>query len=483
MLKEMLATIKANGLIRPGDAVLVALSGGPDSVALFEGLLRIRKGLSFSIYAAHLNHRLRGWESDEDERFVRNLAEERVVPLIAEARHVKRVQKRRGGSIEEVAREVRYAFLRKAAGKCRATKIALGHNLDDNVETFLMNLIRGSGLKGLSGIPLSRKEGKFVVIRPLLETTRSEILAFLKREKLAYREDRSNLDTALTRNKIRHELLPRLEQEHNPQIKRILIETARRLGEADECLSAAIAEVEKECLHISPARIAVSINRLRGHAPALGREFLRRVLEARLGLAGERQKLEQIWQLVAGTRKEGIGLGKGLLACREYEQLLFVEEAKLKARPFEKKLRIPCDVFLAELGVQISAKFVERKDVKIRAKQPPRFGEVWRKVQQGHRQSFEEYFDASAIHGDSVVVRTRREGDAFQPLGMRGSRKVKQLFIDEKVPVTLRERIPIFDIEGEILWVVGYRPASKFAVTESSKRLLHLLMKVLYCPE
>ncbi len=479
----MLETITRNGLISSEDVVLVALSGGPDSVALLEGLLRVRKNLSFSLTAAHLNHRLRGWESDEDERFVRNLTAERGVYLIAEARHVKRIRQRRGGSLEEVAREVRYAFLKRAAGKCRATKIALGHNLDDNVETFLMNLIRGSGLKGLSGMPVSRKEGRFVVIRPLLEVSRDEIVGFLNKERLAYREDRTNLDVTFTRNRIRHKLLPHLEQEYNRQIRGIIRGTARRLQEAEQCLSALMSELEKDCLEKERGGLAVNIPGLRSRGDAPGREFLRRTFEERLGVAGEREKLEKVWQLVTGERREAVGLGKGLLASREYDELLLVEEPKAKGRPFEKKLHVPCDVFLAELGVQISADYVRRKEARIRRGRPVRLGEVWRSVQQGEEQSFEEYFDANALDDDSLLVRTRREGDAFRPLGMRGSKKIKQLFIDEKIPMSLREKIPVFEARGEILWVLGYRPSAKAVVKKASERLLRLRVKVLYCPE
>jgi tRNA(Ile)-lysidine synthase len=153
MLRTMQATIRENQLLAAGDEVLVALSGGPDSVALLEGLLQLSTSLSISISAAHLNHRLRGWESDEDERFVRSLAAKRGVRLIVEARDVKGVQRREGGSLEEVARRARYAFLREAAKRSGCKKIALGHNSEDNAETILMNLLRGSGLTGLSGIP------------------------------------------------------------------------------------------------------------------------------------------------------------------------------------------------------------------------------------------------------------------------------------------------------------------------------------------
>ncbi len=481
MLNRMVATIRENGLIAAGDSVMVGLSGGPDSVALFDGLLRLSGRLSFSLCAAHLNHKLRGREGDEDERFVRKLAENHNVPLVVESRDVKGIRRKRGGSIEEIAREVRYAFLKEAAGKLGAGKIALGHNVNDNAETLLINLFRGSGLKGLSGIPISRKEGELVVIRPLLGATRGEILSYLKMRKLRYRQDASNLDTSLTRNKIRHELLPLLAKEYNPRIERTLVETARNLRDAEESLSAAMAELEKECLRRSREKLSVNINRLKLHSPVLWGELFRRVLKERLDVSAERRTLEGICQLAAGTRTESIGVGKGLVACREYEEILLVPEKELRVSPFEKELRIPCEVFLSRLGVQISASFAEKGKVSVRRERHLRLGEIWRRVRQGEAQSFEQCLDASSIRGHNIVVRTRKEGDAFRPVGMRGSRKIKELFIDEKVPVTLRDVIPIFCSGGEIIWIAGYRVAARFAIEESTRRVLRLAVKVLYC--
>ncbi len=504
MLKKMLATIKENELIAVGDTVLVALSGGPDSVALLEGLLRLKERLSSSICAAHLNHKLRGADSDEDERFVRSLAKKRGVPLVVEARDVQRIHKKRGGSIEAVAREVRYRFLKKAAKKCGANKIALGHNMDDNAETFLMNLIRGSGLKGLSGMPISRKEGDSLVIRPVLGVTRGEILWFLEKEKLPYRQDLSNLDTSLTRNRIRQQLIPILARDYNPQIAKVLAETARNLQEAEQCLSAALAEMEKESLRAGRGEVSVDTSRLAAHAPALAREFLRRVLLERLGVAVEPRTLEELWRLAAGTRTESLGLGSGLVACREYDRITFVPESGLAARPFEKKLRTPCDILIPELGIEVSARFeaataadrrfgrtvshAREKVGSLRPRGKPGgartdFGEVWRRVKLGEAQSFEEFFDASAMGRSGILVRTRRPGDTFRPLGMKGTRKVKELLIDEKVPATVRERIPIFCCRGRIMWVMGHRPAAEFAVRKSSKKVLRVAVKVLYCPE
>jgi len=477
----MLATIKENELISPGDSLMVALSGGGDSVALFHGLLRLKDRLSFSLSAAHLNHKLRGRDSDEDETFVKDLAERFGVALIVESQDVQGARRKRGGSMEEIARELRYAFLRRAAGKLGAKKIALGHNLDDNAETVLMNLIRGAGLKGLSGIPLSRKDGEFLVIRPLLGVTRSEIMAYLKREQLRSRQDLSNLDTSLTRNKIRHELLPLLAKEYNPKIERVLAETARNLRDAEESVSAAITELEKKCVRFSPGRLSVNINRLKPHALGLWRELLRRVLRERLGVSVERRRLERICQLAVGTRTESVGLGKGLVACRQYDELLFFQEGRLELGAFEKELRVPCKVFIGELGVEISASFVQRKEVSLRREPHQTLGEIWRMVNRGESQSFEHFFDASAISGRTILVRTRREGDMFQPLGMRGKRKVKELLIDQKVPITLRDKVPIFCSGGEIMWIVGYRGARKFAVKKSTERVLRLAVKVLHC--
>jgi len=479
MLKTVLATIREKGLIAAGNVVMVGLSGGPDSVALFHVLLRLRERLSFSLFAAHLNHKLRGRDSDEDERFVRRLAERHGVALIAESRDVKGMRRKGGGSIEEIAREVRYGFLRKAAGALGAGKIALGHNMDDNAETILMNLIRGSGLRGLSGIPLSRREGEFLIIRPLLGVTRREILAYLKRERLRYREDVSNLDTSLTRNKIRHELIPLLGREYNPKLEKVLAETGRNLRDAEESLSAAMAELEKECVRSAPGKLSVNMNSLRTHAPALWRELFRRVLQQQFKLSVRRGALEQICQLAAGTRAESIGLGKGLMACREYDELLFLSEGRVSVCPFEKELRIPCEIFLSELGVQISASFVERKDAGVHRERLRPLGETWRKVRQGERRSFEQFFDASGIRRDTIVVRTRKEGDRIRPVGMKGSKRVKELFIDEKVPATLRDRVPIFSSGGEIMWIVGYRVADTFAVKRSTEKVLRLAVKVL----
>lgn len=482
MFEQMLETIKEYGLVSRNDAVLVALSGGPDSVALFEGLLRLRKELSFSLTAAHLNHRLRGAESDEDERFVRSLAERRKAPLIVEARQVGRMREKKGGSLEEIAREVRYAFLRRAAGKCGANKIALGHNLDDNVETFLMNLFRGAGLKGLSGMPLVRREGRFVVIRPLLEVTREEILSFLKKEKLAYREDRSNRDMTYTRNRIRHRLLPSLEKEYNPQIRRVLIETAGRLKEVEEGVSALFDGLAKECVRGQRGKVQVKTASLRAQPRSLGKEFLRRVVKERIGMNLDCVKLDLLWGLVAGTATEGVGLGNGYTASREYDELLLTREAPVRTPRFERALRIPSDVFLAELGLQISVSVIPGKGVALRHP-PDRFGEVWQEVWQKREKRFVEFFDPEAVGEKGLVVRTRKEGDVFSPHGMEGTRKVKELFIDEKLPARLRDKIPIFESGGEIVWVVGHRPAAKFAVRKTSERLLRLEVKVLYCPE
>jgi len=477
----MLGTIKENGLIEAGESVMVALSGGPDSVALLHGLLRLKERLSFSLSAAHLNHKLRGRESDEDEDFVRKMAEENGVPLLAESRDVKRMRGRRGGSVEEVARDVRYEFLRKAARRLGATKIALGHNMNDNAETVVMNLLRGSGLKGLSGIRPYRREGEFVLIRPLLEVTRKEILSFLKREKLAYREDVSNLDTALTRNRVRRELLPLLAREYNPRIERVLSETGRNLREAEESLSAAMEELEKECVRTREGGLSVNVDRLREHAPVVRRELLRRMLQERLGVSPPRGGLELVCQLAAGTRAGSVGIGKGLVACREYGELLFLPEEKLRARTFEKKLRIPCSVFIRELGLEVSARSVDRGKVEVRRERPQKLGEVWRRVKEGEKLRFVEFFDASKIGPRNISVRTRREGDAFRPVGMGGRRKVKELFIDEKVPATLRDRIPIFCCGEEIIWIAGYRVAAKFAVKKSTRRVLRVAAKVSYC--
>lgn len=237
MLTKVHQNIIQNHLIAGGDTVIVALSGGPDSVCLTHILWRLQKRLGFKIILAHLNHNLRGKESDSDNRFVQKLAKKLNLPL--ENKKLRKKPKN-----EATAREARYAFLEQVRKKHEGQSIAAAHTSDDQAETILLNLLRGAGLAGLAGM---RHKNNFL-IRPLLECGRGEILGYLKENRLAYRNDSSNFDLKYTRNKIRHKLLPLLEKEYNPQIRKNLL----KLGEVSRAAEEYISEAAKDFIRRNP---------------------------------------------------------------------------------------------------------------------------------------------------------------------------------------------------------------------------------------
>ena len=239
MLEKTQHSVRKHGLIRRGQHVLVAVSGGADSVAMLLALDELKRLLGIRLTVAHLNHHIRGNEAKKDAEFVRKLAAGLKIPFVGGDADVPRLAKSRGLSIEMAAREARYEFLADAARKKGADVIATAHTADDQAETVLLKLCRGAGSRGLSGIPRETTINGVRVVRPLLDVTRVEIESFLRRKKQAWREDRTNRDTAYLRNRVRHELLPMLESKLNPGIREALLRTADILREEDDLLGIA----------------------------------------------------------------------------------------------------------------------------------------------------------------------------------------------------------------------------------------------------
>ncbi len=347
--------------------LLVGVSGGPDSVALLHGLVQ----LGYRPHVCHLNHRWRGKESDADAKFVRELARRFGVPVTVGARKVPHT--------EAAARQARQEFFERVAQKTGLRTLVLAHTADDQVETFLLRLMRGAGPTGLGAMWPERRIGKLRVVRPMLEVTRAEVLKYLSAQGLKWREDASNTDRRFLRNRIRHELLPLLERDYNPGIRKVLLRTAEifRAEAANEPVAAE-----------------------------------RRAIRHQLGALSFR-KVEEMRKLLRGKPRRAL------------------ECAGLTA-PFRKR----------QGGVK-----------------PPHSTES---------------FDADAL-GPRPFVRTWQPGDRFQPLGMKGEKKLQDFFVDEKVPRQERAAVPLLcATDGRIAWVVGYRIAEPFKVTPQTKRVVRL---------
>ncbi len=453
LIDKLKDTVNHFNLLKKGDRVLVAVSGGPDSVALLFGLFALKTGLNLKLFVAHLNHKLRGTESDEDERFVRNLASQLKLEFFSKKVDVKKEAKKQKLSIEECARKVRYQYLEKIAQKIKADKIATGHQADDQAETFLMRLLRGAGGAGLSGIP--PKRGK--IIRPLIRTTRKEIESYLKANKITVRLDSTNYLPDFYRNRIRLKLLPKIKKEFNPKIVEVLNRTADIISGQQEF-------VEKTSERTLPGsgifrqdKIIIDLKKLSGYDICLQREMIRiciRKLKGdlnRLSFDSVDRSLNLIRQKKSGKKIKLVG--KIWLEVGEKEIVCFIEKKK---KEFDYLLTIPGEVNLRGGKVRIKSEIIQRQ---LRNLIPPN--------------RIVAYLDMDKMQ-KPFRLRNRKKGDRFTPLGMRGAKTLADFFIDAKVPHHLREEVLILTSKGRIVWVVGYRISEEFKVTEKTRKVLRV---------
>jgi tRNA(Ile)-lysidine synthase len=452
LISEVRKTIQKYDMIQPGDRVVVGISGGPDSAALLHALWELRGDFHLSLIAAHLDHRLRP-EGEKEARFVRKLAGKLGVPFCGGRGDVRSCQKEKGLTVQEAAREVRYAFLREIARKNRAAKIALGHTADDQAESMIMRILRGSGTRGLSGIPPVRNG---LYIRPLIGVWREEIEAFLEEKRIVPLTDPSNQSQKYLRNRIRHELLPLLQQ-YNPRIRQVLVQMADLFrGEEEfwethlsEKLAGAVRSRRKETL-------VLDVPALLSHPLPIRLRCLRKAIEETQGhLRGI--SLPHIWALnsllEASDPNRTLKLPRGLTVTRAY-QALHLSRSREEAVPFEHPVPGPGYVEIPEIGRAMRFETQSRKG----------------------RTRFDESPLVALLDFDDLefplTVRSFQPGDRFQPLGMEGEKKIKDLFIDCKVPALQRKRIPILCRGDRILWVGGVRIDHRARLKPETRRIL-----------
>lgn len=454
-IERLRETLRRFELLGKGDRVLVALSGGPDSVALLYGLLALQAEFDLKLYVAHLNHKLRGKESNEDERFVKELTGQLKLKFFSKRIDVKKEAKKRKLSIEECARQVRYQYLEKLAERIKATKIATGHQADDQAETFLMRLLRGAGGAGLSGI--RPKRGK--IIRPLIQIKREEIEKFLKASRIPYRLDSSNYLTDYFRNKIRLSLLPLIKEKFSPKIVDILNRTADIISGQQEYVEKISEQILQNIGMKRRNTIILASQEFISYDICLQREIIRLCVRE---LEGDLNQLtyESVERALNLTHQKKSGKKVQLvdriwMEKSEKELVCYKEE---KGREFDYPLTLPGAVDLKDRGIKIRAKIVNRRFA------PKNIFTQNRNI---------AYLDWEKLKRP-LRLRTRREGDRFSPLGMEGTKTLADFFIDAKVPHRLRGEVPILTSKGKIVWVVGYRIGDEFKVTDKTKRVLRV---------
>ncbi len=465
LAERVLRFIQEHRLVTRRQKLVVAVSGGPDSVCLLHILIQLRGKLSISLHVAHLNHQLRGAESEADAQYVADLARQSDLPATIEQRDVKAYQARQRLSLEEAAREVRYTFLAQVAESIGADRVAVGHTIDDQVETILMHLIRGSGIRGLRGLqPSSRWISplghSLTVIRPLLSAGREETADYCHQHQLRPRIDTSNLSLSPLRNRIRQQLIPLL-QSYNPQVVDALLRTARLAADDLAFLDKEVARQWEEIAREQEEAIIFDKKRFLESPSALQRHLLRAAMEKLLGNLKdiETRHIEEIIAALNKPAGKRVSLPEGLIFSIEYDKyLLSPDPAALSPFPVletEFALKIPGETPLP--GWQVVATIIDREQIKEKDN------------------DFTAYLDLDKA-GKQLMVRTRQPGDRFQPLGMSQPKKLNEFMIDARIPQPWRKRIPIVCSPQHILWVVGWRIDERAKVTETTQRVLRLEM-------
>lgn len=447
-MNDLLAHIHDLKLFEPGARVVVAVSGGADSVALLDLLRRFDAG-SLKLVVAHLNHSLRGEHSDADQAFVAGLAARYGLSFVAERRDVAALARELVTSLEDAGRRARYDFLARVAREHQASFIALAHHRDDQAETVLMRLLRGAGGTGLRGMGPSRG----ILKRPLLRVSRADIERYLKEEGLSWRNDASNADTDFLRNSIRHELLPLLGR-YNPKVSERLAATAEILAADEELLDQVTDAAYRRLLLPGSAEPAFSVAGLTGEPRGLRLRLYRRALAEQ---RGDLQRialthLEAIDRLVGSERPNArLNLPGACLVLRSYDRLSFAA-ARPEEGDFEVAVAGPGEYRLPG-GRLLRVSLVELPE-RLDAGAPDA-----------------AFFDPQAAPFP-WTVRSFRPGDRFRALGMTGTQKVKDLFINNKIPASQRGRIPLLVSGDRIIWLAGVRMGESARVTADSGLVL-----------
>ena len=439
--------ISSRKLIEPGDHVLLAYSGGQDSSGLLSLLLALRSKLNFNLSLAHLNHGLRA-SAREDEEFVRRMAEEHNLPLVIKRVKVRDYAYRHRLNLEEAGRRLRYEFLEETSRRLLANKIATGHTMDDQAETFFLRLIRGSGPRGLRGI-LPEIEGR--IIRPLIFFRRREIEAYLRTINFPFRVDESNLDRRFLRNRIRLELIPLLEKRFSPEIVANLARTADILREEEDFLSRIEEQEASSVIKEEAGILCLDAEALARLHPALARRLVRRFLVRLRGNLREInfREVEAIRRLESGQR---LYLKRQIRLIRLGSRIM--EEKKLRqGQSYEIFWDGSFPLEIPWAGLKFSARKVNRKDL------PPY--DDWRRALLSLRQL-----------NLPLLVRPRRPGDRYQPVGSEKPRKLKDIMSSRHIPLHLRPFWPVFLCGDQIIWVPGCPVNEAFKIREDEPEVL-----------
>ncbi len=455
LVRRISRLIRTKGMVNEGDRVLVGFSGGVDSATLLYVLREIREKMPFGLAVAHVNHLLRREESERDEAFVRETAKRHGLPCFVERADVKAYSRSTGLSVQHAGRDIRYRFFNETADREGYTRIALAHNLDDQVETFLLRLAKGTGIRGLSSIPPARER----IVRPFLTTYRSEIESYAAARSIPFVSDSSNDKTVYERNYIRHRIIP-LFDELNPAFREKVVSL---LGDLTE-INSLFDERKRSFTEKNVRRLEGDV-----HVPVAplveldDETFFRVVSDIVADMAPVvplREHIELVRKVLSSRRPNlRLDLPGHVLARKTYDTLILTTKRPEPA--------ITQTFSLGEGRTSIPALRIDAT-VTVVKRRPPSYP----------RDNFTAYFDLDKLGPrDSLAIRTFRAGDRFHPLGIDKPVKLKDFFISRKIPLESRRQVPLLLAGDTIAWVVGHRIDERCKIDESTRRILKVAVR------
>jgi tRNA(Ile)-lysidine synthetase-like protein len=473
--RKVAAALRRAGYSNTSMGLVVGLSGGPDSCALLYALDRLKEAHGLSLHVAHLNHNFRGQEAEDDAVFAADIANELGLPVTVVKEDPHAYQKERGiSSFEQGAREMRYSFMARVAKGAGAKAVTVGHTADDLAETVLLHVLRGSGLYGLRGMgevsdwPWPADSGDLKLFRPLLDVTKDQTSEYCHEIGRTYREDSGNYMWRFTRNRVRQDLMPRLAQDYNPQVRSALVRLARTAAEELDFVEQELDKVWPEMVLESGGEVRLSRSALGELHPLLQRLALRRgyILVAGDSTLLRESHMVAMEGLALGSRGgRSLELPAGVILRQDYQHLVLTKssEAESPYPEIDGEYSISLPAKCGTDSVELAGPWVVTMHAR-KADEPPDWANTG-------SDEWTASFDLAAM-GEEATVRAWRPGDRIQPLGMQGQKKLQDLFTDLRVPRPWRGKVPIFEGGKGIAWVMGHRIADWAKVVPDSDGLV-----------
>ena len=442
LFREILNINKKYNLIENNDIIVVGFSGGPDSVFLVEMLKKLQYFFNFKIYLVHINHLLRGEDADSDENFSFEYAKKNNLEIFIKRIPVKEIAKEVGKTLEEVGREERYKFFSEIYEKVGATKIATAHNKDDQIETFLFRLIRGTSLQGLEGIKIKNNN----VIRPISEIYKKDILEYLNKNEIQYKIDKTNFENEFTRNSIRLDLIPFIEERYNAKFKDKVFSLIEEIRANNQNNSLNLEDFSDSENRILLEKIKLLSN--------FDRKNLLSLFLNKKNIEVNRNKIDEISSLIKSNGTKKIDLDKTYRIVKDYTHL-YIEDKKESCfiNGNVTQVKIPSEQIFDNFKITVS--IVENLDIPKQKNQ----------------------YLLDAIYNDIIEVRYRKEGDRIF-LDEKHSKKIKEIFIDQKIPKDIRDRLPIFLYNNTIFWIYNVKKAYIPKINKNENKLIKVLITV-----